>query len=617
MRLKFDCLNIYSNKKIILTSRGLFFLAVAVLAVCVIQYYSIYGVNRLSVLAYNTANQINNNVNGNVNVNGGGNRNGTITSGIKVDSYPVGIAVNPNTNKIYVANEFSNTVSIIDESTDKIQATIKVGSFPYGIDVNPLNNRVYVANRGSNTVSVIDGLTNLKMADVQVGKSPIDVAVNPSSSLVYVTNIESGTVSVVDGITNAVSTTIRVGGIPYAIAVNPATNITYVTDLGDGSISTLQNSKIGMGIGSGNSSGDNSYNINNLSGTSQRIYGIIAPAGIAINTSTNRAYVTDYASNTVFAINLKTNSIINRIKVGTNPVGVSVNPISNRIYVTNVGDNTVSVIDGSKNKIFVNNPSNSPNSSNNDPITVNPFLYPPLSDYEAAAKTKIPVNVKFPLIASFATVNPATNKIYVTNTASNTISVIDGNKDAVLVKLNFNTNPPNAGEIVCNGVKNLGSNSSLYSKGEMVQCVANPHHGYSFDSWSGLTNSLSNPLDIKLSQFGTTLSANFEPTLPPETYLLIGLAIIGSIPVFIGWYNKDRQKRFLNIYLNKIENIYDAFFQKPSFNKEEYIMRLEQIRKEILRLFRKGKLSDAHYTILDKKTTDYISLGLMDSDKNK
>ena len=62
----------------------------------------------------------------------------------------------------------------------------------------------------------------------------------------------------------------------------------------------------------------------------------------------NKAYITDYASNTVFVIDLKTNSVIHRIKVGTNPVGISVNPISNRIYVTNVGDNTVSVIDGFK-----------------------------------------------------------------------------------------------------------------------------------------------------------------------------------------------------------------------------------------------------------------------------
>lgn len=151
-------------------------------------------------------------------------------------------------------------------------------------------------------------------------------------------------------------------------------------------------------------------------------------------------------------------------------------------------------------------------------------------------------------------------------------------------------------------LKSLGTNSTLYSKGELIQCVANPHHGYSFDSWSGMTNSISNPLSIRISQFGTTLSANFEPTLPPETSIN-RLAIVGSIPIFIGWYNKDRQKHFLNIYLNKIESICDTFFQDTSFNREEYVMRLEQIRKEILRLFRNGKISDAHYTILDKKTT--------------
>ena len=111
-------------------------------------------------------------------------------------------------------------------------------------------------------------------------------------------------------------------------------------------------------------------------------------------------------------------------------------------------------------------------------------------------------------------------------------------------------------------------NSTLYLKGETLQFVANPHHGYSFDSWSGLTNSLSNPLTIQISQFGTTLSANFEQTLPPETYLFIGLAIVGSMPVFIGWYNKNRQKHFLNIYLSKIESIYSAFFQNDSYSKE-------------------------------------------------
>lgn len=115
----------------ILISKEIFFLTTAILAIFLIQSCSGYWVRTLRVFASDTINYINNTGNDN------GNDNGDIDSGIKVDSYPIGIAVNSATGKIYVANEFSNTISVIDESTDKIQATIKVDSFPYGIDVNP------------------------------------------------------------------------------------------------------------------------------------------------------------------------------------------------------------------------------------------------------------------------------------------------------------------------------------------------------------------------------------------------------------------------------------------------------------------------------------------------
>ncbi|MDQ3084228.1 MAG: hypothetical protein M3Q77_05360, partial [Thermoproteota archaeon] len=40
-------------------------------------------------------------------------------SGFDTGSYPVGITTNPITNKIYVANQYSNTVSVFDAKTDK------------------------------------------------------------------------------------------------------------------------------------------------------------------------------------------------------------------------------------------------------------------------------------------------------------------------------------------------------------------------------------------------------------------------------------------------------------------------------------------------------------------
>jgi YVTN family beta-propeller protein len=73
---------------------------------------------------------------------------------------PIAVAVNPSTNRIYVANSEPNgIVTVIDGATDTISA-VQVGMNPDGIAVNPVTNKIYVANADSDSVTVIDGATN-------------------------------------------------------------------------------------------------------------------------------------------------------------------------------------------------------------------------------------------------------------------------------------------------------------------------------------------------------------------------------------------------------------------------------------------------------------------------
>jgi DNA-binding beta-propeller fold protein YncE len=79
---------------------------------------------------------------------------------------PMGVAIDPFTSILYVANAGSNTVSVIDymlvesvsfKSNLIANVSMSVGNYP----VNPTTNKIYVANQGAyNTVSVIDGNTN-------------------------------------------------------------------------------------------------------------------------------------------------------------------------------------------------------------------------------------------------------------------------------------------------------------------------------------------------------------------------------------------------------------------------------------------------------------------------
>ena len=529
-----------------------------------------------------------------------------LKSGIDVDTFPVGIAVNPNAKKVYVANEYSNTVSVLSTEPEKVQDRISVGVFPYSIDTNPLNNRVYVTNRGSNTVSVIDGSIDTKLTDITVGKSPVGIAVNPSANWIYVTNLE-GTMSVIDGISNEVINTIQVGRIPYAVTVNALSNRIYVADIGSNAVSVID-------------------------GETNRIVTTIPvgkkPTGLAIDITgegNNRLYVANYDSDSISIIDMTTNQVIGNIASGgDSPVGIAINPITGKLYVSNIASNTVSVINTeaiyTADKVDSNNsnknstvntltaaPAMTSFRKHNDEgiilkeISVNPTLKTSYNSEDSLVS--LPSNVGFPLLASQVTIDPYKNIIYITNTASNTISLINGKSDQVAIRLTFNVNPPNTGEVQCNGVKSILGNSRSYDRGQTLQCVAIPERGYTFASWSDLADDLDiNPISLEASRFGT-LTANFKPTLTLEVYIFIIGGIVGATSVFVGWYYKYGQRRYINRYLTRIESTYDTLHDKE---KQRCILQLQRIRTELLSLFKKGALSDSHYNILDKKASDYI-----------
>jgi YVTN family beta-propeller protein len=156
---------------------------------------------------------------------------GYITTG----KFPNAIGVNPGTNTVYVANAVSNTLSVINGSTNKVTATIRIPPFPLAVDVDRRNARVYVTGY-TGTVAIIDALTNTVTGTIQLGDNLEDAALNQVTGLLYATNDsypgDPGVIFVVNVRTRRVTDRIYPGGSsrPYAIAVNPSTNTIYVTD---------------------------------------------------------------------------------------------------------------------------------------------------------------------------------------------------------------------------------------------------------------------------------------------------------------------------------------------------------------------------------------------------
>jgi YVTN family beta-propeller protein len=96
------------------------------------------------------------------------------------------------------------------------------------VAVNPATNKIYIANLGTNSVTVIDG-ANDTTVQVGVGTDPQELAINPTTNKICVTNQESNDVTVIDGVTNN-TTTVPAGNLPDAVAANPTTHHFYVAN---------------------------------------------------------------------------------------------------------------------------------------------------------------------------------------------------------------------------------------------------------------------------------------------------------------------------------------------------------------------------------------------------
>jgi YVTN family beta-propeller protein len=488
----------------------------------------------------------------------------SIVSGFNTGSYPIGIVLNPFTHKIYVANEYSNTVSVFDAKTDVLEQTIQTGIFPYSIDINLFNNRVYVTNRGSNDISVIDGSTNLIIDKINIGLSPVGVSVDPSNNWIYVTNIDSNSISVIDGITNKVINTINNISTPYGINVNPISKKIYVTNIANSSISVINS---------------NNYHINKIIKVEK------APVGIDIDVENNLIFVTNYLSNSLSIINGTNDSIIKSIKIGESPVGVKINPISKKVYISNIQSNTVTVLNETNFNIVKK-------------VIVNPSIITERNEFPF----KIPTNIKFPVMASYIGIDPLTNLIYTTNTASNTISLIDGKNDENIVRVNFQVNPENSGIIKCNGINDINQNNTIINTYTNNSCMAYPERGYTFNLWSGLIFSEDNPVKFSVKEYGKII-ANFKPTLSLDQYIFLIGGITGFISIILGWFFKGRQRRNFNKF---IQIINEKLNDKNILDKDNTINEFEKIRQNLLNSYKKGSLTDFQFDYLDKKILNYI-----------
>jgi len=170
-----------------------------------------------------------------------------LNTGSEIEESPISVGADPQgmtiaNNKLYVANEWDNNVSVIDidptssSRWQKLAYNISVGKSPADLATSQDGSFVYVVNSGSDTVSVIDTATDQVIDTLTVGDCPLRMAT--SGNILYVINYRDGNVSMINMTTNTVlSSTFVVGNYPKGIAVTADGETIYVVNNGSESVS--------------------------------------------------------------------------------------------------------------------------------------------------------------------------------------------------------------------------------------------------------------------------------------------------------------------------------------------------------------------------------------------
>jgi YVTN family beta-propeller protein len=322
---------------------------------------------------------------------------------------PASVAVNPVTNRIYVANYASNDVTVLD-AANNATATIPVGAGPRHVAVNPATNKIYVSNVRAGTVSVIDGATHA-VALVSTGDSG-PIAIDQARNRAYV--IRGGLadeVSVIHGETNRSYAMAIYSYQPVALALNPYTGKLYVASYTTGDVRAV----------------DVSFETEYPATTAVGVWS--KPVAVAVNPVTNKIYVISEDERGPIGIidgPTHTATFLNPPGHARGPRAIAVNTATNKIYAAFAGE--VIVIDGATHAMtFV--PSGTPGAAGPLAVAVNEQtnkIYVPnvqgfvtVIDGATNTATHVPAAGKPAAVA----INPNTNMVYV---ASPGLTVMNG-----------------------------------------------------------------------------------------------------------------------------------------------------------------------------------------------
>jgi YVTN family beta-propeller protein len=266
---------------------------------------------------------------------------------------PRGIHASPDRKTIYVAlsgspiagpgvdestlpppDKSADGIGVFDVAQNKVVRVIKGGSDPENFDVSKDGAELFISNEDDSAVSAVDIASGTVVKSAKVGEQPEGVKVTPDGKLVYVTSEETGTISVFDPDAGKIIKTFKVGHRPRSVAFLPDGSRAYVNAENDGSVGVVDCLKYRM-----------------IETIPIGKPGVIKPMAVLLSPDSTKLYVSTGRGHQVFTIDTATNKVAGSVEVGPRPWGIALSPDGKTLYSANGPSNDISVVDVATNTV--------------------------------------------------------------------------------------------------------------------------------------------------------------------------------------------------------------------------------------------------------------------------
>ena len=272
----------------------------------------------------------------------------TTIATVPLGKRPRGIRVSPDRTQLYIAlsgspisppgvdesklpppDRTADGIGVVDTKALMLRTILRGPQDPEQTSVSRDGTRLYIANEDKGTASVLEVAGGKTLAEFEVGGEPEGVTTSPDGRFVYVTSEEDSQVSVIDTAANRVIKRFAVGPRPRDSAFTPDSSRAYVTSENGGSISVVDTASHTV--------------IETIKLTGENV----RPMGAVVSPDGQRLYISTGRGGTVVSIDTKTHQPVGSVAVGPRPWGLALSPDGTRLYTANGPSNDVSVVDTS------------------------------------------------------------------------------------------------------------------------------------------------------------------------------------------------------------------------------------------------------------------------------